>query len=119
MSDTDNIFSSPQDSSGRRSLSEADLMAYFEGKLSPAQQHEVEQWLAEESMEGDALEGLHKLQPQETRASIEKINYRLRKNIADKKHARKPLKTQQHTLIAIVIILLLAVVAYIVIRKSM
>ena len=117
MSDPNNISSF--NNNEKPKLSEERLMAYFEGKLSPAEQHEVEQWLAEEGMESDALEGLRDLKPEETKHTVSKLNHHLRKTILSKKTKRRPLKTEQYTLVAIAIILLLIVVAYIVIRKSL
>ena len=114
MSEQDNI--SPFGPGGKEKLSEDRLMAYLEGRLSHAEQHEVEQWLAEEGMEGDALEGLQTLRPDETKQTVSKLKHDLRKTLVGKKHKRRPLKTDYNTLIAIAVILLLAVVAYIVIR---
>ncbi len=118
MSNTNNISPLSPGNSGNEKLSEAKLMAWLEGNLSPAEQHEVEKWLAEEGMESDALEGLRELKPQEARHTVSRLNHNLRKSIINKKHTRRPLKTGQFSWIAIAIVLLLIVVAYIVIRKS-
>ena len=91
-------------------------MAYLEGKLSPAEQHDVELWLAEEGMESDAVEGLRTLQPGETKHSLGKLKHGLNKTMLGKKSKRKPLRTDHITWIAIGIILLLTVVAYLVVR---
>jgi len=115
MSEANDIF---QPGHGDKSLTEDRLMAYLEGKLSPAEQHEVEMWLAEEGMESDAMEGLKNIDTHEAKTSIKKINYNLHKSITNKKRTRRPLHADQFTWIAIAIILLLAVIAYIVIRKS-
>lgn len=116
MSDENNILST---GGGKRRLPEDKLMAYLEGKLSAAEQHEVELWLADEGMESDALEGLRKLKPQEAIHSVNKLNHHLHKTLLNKKRKRRRPKTDQFTWIAIAIILLLIVVAYIVIRKAM
>lgn len=118
MSEQDNILPI-HDHSGKGKLSEDKLMAYLEGKLSPSEQHEVEQWLADEGMESDAMEGLRALSPTETRQTVNKLNHNLRRYILGKKRKRRPLMTNYLSWIAIAVILLLAVVAYIVIRKSM
>lgn len=115
MSDQDKISSFEN---GKRKLPEDKLIAYLEGTLSPAEQHEVEQWLAEEGMESDALEGLKELKTEETKHTINKLNHNLRKTLMNKKRRRKPLKTDQLAWIAIIIILMLAVVAFVVIRKA-
>ena len=118
MSDQNNILPPDPGNSGKAKLSEDKLMAWLEGKLSPAEQHEVEQWLAEEGMESDALEGLHELKPDDTRHIVSRLNHNLRKTILSKKRKRRPLQTNQFTWVAIAIVLLLIVLAYIVIRKS-
>ena len=119
MSEPNNIL--PFDAGGDKKpkLSDDMLLAWQEGKLSPEQQHEVEQWLAEEGMESDALEGLHELKPADTRQIVGKLNHNLRKTILNKKRKRRTLNTDQFTWIAIAIVLLLVVLAYIVVRKSM
>ncbi len=117
MSEQDNILSIGGE--GRSPLSEDKLMAYLEGKLSPAERHEVEQWLADEGMESDALEGLQGMHPHDTRHSVSRLNHKLRTAILSKKRKRKPLKTEVVTWTAILIVLLLIVLAYIVIKKSL
>ncbi|MFI5195933.1 MAG: hypothetical protein ACHQD8_02495 [Chitinophagales bacterium] len=119
MSDENNILSTGHGNGGKERLPEDKLMAYLEGKLSAAEQHEVELWLADEGMESDALEGLRKLKPEETMYSVNKLNHNLRKAMLSKKRVRRRPKTDQFTWIAVVIILLLIVVAYLVIRKAM
>ncbi len=113
MSDQNNISPFGE---GKQKLSEDMLLAYLEGKLSPAEQHEVELWLAEEGMESDAMEGLKALQPHETKHTVNKLKHELRKTMTGKKRKRRPFKPDVTQWIAIGIILLLAVVAYIVIR---
>ncbi len=118
MSDQNNILPSGPENGKREKLSEEKLMAYLEGILTPAEQHEVEQWLADEGMESDALEGLQAMKPEETRRSVNKLNHKLRHTLLSKKRRRKPLKTDHFAWIAIAVILFLIVLAYIVIRKS-
>lgn len=117
MNEQDNIL--PFDD-GRKphSLPEDKLMAYLAGKLSPAEQHEVEQWLAEEGMESDAIEGLQGQNAEDTRHTVGRLNHGLRKTLHIKKRKRRGMSTNYLAWIAIVIILMLAVLAYIVIGKS-
>ncbi len=117
MSEQDNILPFGPGNNGKEKLSEDRLMAYLDGKLSAQEQHEVEQWLADEGMESDALEGLHGQSAADTTHTINRLNHNLRKKILNKKRRRRPLKTNQFSWIAIVIVLFLAVIAYIVIRK--
>jgi anti-sigma factor RsiW len=119
MSDENNILSPAPGGNGKDRLPEDKLMAYLEGKLPPHEQHEVELWLSEEGMESDAMEGLRKLDPQEARHSVNKLGHQLRKAVLNKKRARRKPNNDQFTWIAIAIILLLIVVAYLVIRRSM
>jgi anti-sigma factor RsiW len=99
-------------------LSEDKLMAYLEGKLPPSEQHNVEQWLSEEGMESDALEGLRSLRPEDTLHAVDRLKHGLRKKLTGKRHKRKALITNPVTFVAIVVILLLAAIAYIVLRYS-
>ena len=117
MSDRNDILNFEQNKSGGR-IPEDKLMAYLEGKLSPDEQHEIELWLAEEGMESDALEGLKAIRPEEAKHSVQRLNHTLRKKLLHKKRTRRRPKNDHLTWIAIVVILLLAVLAYIVIRKS-
>ena len=99
-------------------LSEDKLLAYLDGKLSPAEQHDLEQWLAEESMEADAIEGLRGLPAEDARLSVGKLKHNLRRKMARKKKSRRGRSADQVTWIAIVIILLLAAAAYIVMKLA-
>jgi hypothetical protein len=118
MSEPTNILPNGPGNGGKEKLSEEQLMQYLDGKLPADAQHEVEQWLADEGMESDALEGLRTIKPEDTRHAVNKLNHSLRKTLLHKKHRRRPLKADYLTWIALAIILMLAVVAYIVIRKS-
>lgn len=99
-------------------LPEDKLLAYFEGKLSPEEQHEVEHWLAQEGMEADALEGLQTIPANEARAASLIINHQLSKELSKKKHKRKTsvIKNNSWAWVAVVIILLLAIIAYVILR---
>ncbi len=102
----------------KQPLTEDKLLRYLDGKLSAAEQHEVEEWLADEGMESDALEGLHTVAPDETKQSVARLNHQLRKTLHTKKPRRRPPPTNYYTLIAVVVILVLVIVAYFVVRKS-
>jgi anti-sigma factor RsiW len=104
---------------GNEKLSDERLMLYLEGKLSATEQHEVERWLSEEGMESDAIEGLKKLPPAETRNIANKLNRKLNAAIGHKKRKKRGLKTELITLVAIALILFLIAIAYFMIRKTM
>lgn len=94
-------------------------MAYLEGRLSPAEQHEIEKMLADEGMEADALEGLQNIQSADAQESVSRINHQLRKDLLGKRHTRrKQIVNNPWALVAIGVIILLVLLAYIVIRMS-
>ncbi len=106
-----------QYSKGR--LPEDKLLAYLEGRLSPAEQREVEALLAEEGMESDALEGLQQLPADKTRHIAERINYRLQHDLKKNRHrGKKHFSDNKWGWLAVLVILILVVLAYIVIRLS-
>jgi anti-sigma factor RsiW len=98
-------------------LPEEMLLAYLEGKLPPEQQYEVEQWLSEEGMESDAVDGLQQLPHNDTRRTVDRLNHRL-KDLTDKKRKRRYIKENPWAWLAITVILLLVVLAYLVIRMA-
>lgn len=121
MSEQDNIPN--QQGDGKISLGargqhpgEARIMAYLEGKLSLEEQREVEAWLNEEGMESDAIEGLQQLETSDVRQSAQRINHQLRRNIGSRKKKRREPQSNSTTIVAIGIILLLAIVAWVVIK---
>lgn len=104
---------------GQGRLPEDKLMAYLEGRLSPAEQREVEALLAEEGMESDALEGLQQLPADKTRGMAERINYRLQHDLKKNRHrGRKGFTDNKWGWVAVLVILTLAALAYIIIRLS-
>ncbi|CAG1005648.1 hypothetical protein ANRL2_04513 [Anaerolineae bacterium] len=105
---------------GKGRLPEDKLMAYLEGKLSPAEQREVEALLAEEGMESDALEGLQQLPVNKAHRMAERINYRLQHDLKKNRHrGRKGFTDNKWGWIAILIVLLLAVLAYFILKLTM
>lgn len=103
--------------SGKGRLPEDKLIAYLEGKLSPAEQHEVEAWLADEGMEADALEGLKNLPAIESKQIVGKLNYGLNKQLKAKTRKRtQPIKDNYWAWIAILIVLILCIVGYMVLH---
>jgi anti-sigma factor RsiW len=105
---------------GKGHLPEEKLLAYLEGRLSPAEQREVEALLAEEGMESDALEGLQQLPADKTRRMAERINYRLQHDLKKNRHrGRKHFSDNKWSWLAILLVLILTVLAYFVIRSEM
>lgn len=123
MSDKDNILNTPPGDSGENPFSNEGqqpagdrLTAYLDGQLSPEEQHEIEQWLSDEGMESDAMDGLKMLEPNDTKITVNRLNQNLHKTLHSRKGKRRTAKTDMNTVIAIVVIILLAVVAFLVIR---
>lgn len=114
MNGKDNIWNRKSDK-----LTENMLQAYFEGKLSTEQQHEVEMWLSETGMEADALEGLQTLPANESFAITNKLNRDLQQQISKKPRRRsKAIKDNYWAWVAIVIILVLCILTYYIIHIS-
>jgi len=112
MGELSNIWNDP---AGK--LPEDKLLAYLEGRLSPGEQHEVEQWLSGEGMEADAVEGLKSLRADDSKEAVSRINYRLRQAIdAKKKRRRHTVIENKWALLAVIIVLLLCIAGYIVLQ---
>lgn len=117
MSDSHNI---PPTGRPGNHLDQDKLLAYLEGRLSPAEQHEVEAWLAADGMESDAIEGLSAMPAAERAHSISTLERGLRKKLGTRR--RKPRKSQLslfQLIIACFLILGLAVLAYVIVRYSL
>lgn len=104
---------------GKGKLPEDKLLAYLEGRLSPEEQHEVEAWMAEEGMSTDALDGLQELPAAETRDIVNRLNHNLRTELTTKDRRRtKAIKDNPIAWLAVLIILILCIAAYIVLRLA-
>jgi anti-sigma factor RsiW len=96
------------------------LMDYLAGKLSAAQQHEVEKLMADNSFMNDAVEGLQQVKDQKNvNVYVEQLNRDLRKRTGKKTRARnkRKFKDQPWIYVAAIIILLLLVVAWVVVSR--
>lgn len=115
MSNTKDIWN---DAEGQE-LSEEQLMAYLEGRLSPEEQHALEATLADEGMEADAVEGLQALGAEDTKRLQHRLNTELSRNLKGKKRRRREgPKTERLTTIAILVILVLAVIGFVLVRLA-
>ncbi|GAA4467049.1 hypothetical protein GCM10023093_22180 [Nemorincola caseinilytica] len=118
MSAPNNIPPTGRNNGERPGLSEERLLAYLEGRLSPQEQHEVELWLADEGMESDAVDGLRQMQTAERSHSINRLNHGLRKKLGRKKTKRRAARTDINTIVALLLVLLMAAITYLVIRYA-
>lgn len=97
------------------------LMLYLQGKLSAEQQHEVERQMMDNDFDADALEGLQGFKnKKDINQLVEQLNRDLKKRTEKKKLRRQKLNYQLESwiIIAVVMILILAVIAFLVIRMA-
>ena len=115
MSDLFNILSN-----SNKDIDNQKLMDYLAGKLSGEDKHEVEKWMNENPFVNEAIEGLQSVkEPEQVSAYIQQLNIQLSKQLS-KKSKRKSYKVQinlTYAIIAILIILIMAVVAFLVIHR--
>lgn len=117
MSQQHNIQFSGKDGNAKSNLSDEQLMAYMEGKLSPVEMREIEELMSEESADADAIEGLQMMHPAETKRTVAELHRKLHTEILRNNPKRKGRFSEDYWgWIAIVIVLLLIVVGYVVIR---
>jgi hypothetical protein len=96
------------------------LMDYLSKKLSAQESHELEKMMAGDDFMNDAVEGLEQMgNTKKLGVSVEELNQQLQKQIAKKKTRRekRKLKDQPWTYVAIILLLILATVCYLVIKK--
>lgn len=87
-------------------------MAYLEGRLPEADRRAVEAMLSEEGMESDALEGLQTLGADEARGIKTQLNAALQQSLKKGRRPRRGMADSRWTLYAVIILMLLAAVAF-------
>ncbi|MDP4264070.1 MAG: hypothetical protein Q8941_16200 [Bacteroidota bacterium] len=98
------------------------LLLYLQDKLSGEKKHEVEVKLLENEFANDAVEGLQEFKDkQQVAYMVDMLNRDLKKRTEKKKKQREKLvlKDQPWLYISIIILILLIVISYLVIRKSL
>jgi len=98
------------------------LLLYLQNKLTAEKKHEVEKKLLENEFAEDAVEGLQTIKDkQDINYMVEMLNRDLKKKLAKKRQRREKMriKDQPWLYISLIILILLIVIAYIVIRKSL
>ena len=107
-------------SESNKDIDNQKLMDYISGKLSAEEKHEMEKLLVDSDFMNDAAEGLEQFKnPKDLSAFVDQLNAGLNKQL-DKKRRRKEkrkLKDQSWVYLTIIIILMLAILGYIVIKK--
>lgn len=114
MNDRDDILNNEE----KGALSEAKLLAYFEGRLSLEEQREVELLLSDDGLESDAMDGLQELSASEIKVASAELKYKLNKDLKTTSRRRKPYNDPKWTILAIFLILMLCVLGFIVIRAA-
>jgi hypothetical protein len=119
MSHHNDIQDAANNGGDRSYLTDEQLMAYMEGKLSPEEQRLIEELISEEGPESDAIEGLKMMHPAETRRSVADLQRKLHTELLRNNPKRKNRFADDYWgWIAVVVILLLIVVGYIVVRMA-
>jgi len=98
------------------------LLLYLQGKLSSEKKHELEKQLVDNEFASDAIEGLKEIRDQQQIAyMVEMLNRDLKKKVAKKKQRRDKLKLpdQSWLYISIIILILLIILSYMIIHRSM
>lgn len=98
------------------------LLLYLQGKLSSEQQHEVEKQMMDHDFDDEAMEGLHHFKDKEQiKVFVQQLNKELKKKTEKKKKDRNklPIQIEGWIVVAIILILVLAVIAYFIIQKQM
>lgn len=98
-----------------------DLMNYLSGKLSAAEEHKVEVAMLESDITNDAVEGLAALQNNRIEPAVDHVNHKLKKYLQKKKFktAKRSIKDLQWQYVAIAVILVIILVAFILITKHL
>jgi len=102
----------PDGSSG---LTEAQMLAYLEGRLSEAETRRVEKILSEEGMDSDAAEGLMNLPIAETREMVNQLNQKMQRQLKSRR-VRRRADTQLWTWVTVFLILILIALGYYLIK---
>lgn len=109
-------------SNSNKDIDNQKLMDYISGRLSDQDRHEVERWMVDNDFASEALEGLQEFSEKdkkELQSYVDQLNKDLNHYLQQKKQQRQKRKIREApwVYVAILVILALAVLAYVVIRK--
>ena len=108
-------------SNSNKDIDNQQLMDYLSGQLSAEQQHAVERSMADSEFMNDAVEGLQTIpDKKDLQTYVDELNAALQKSMQKKKQRRQKrrLKDEPWAYIAVILILLLCVIAYVLVRKA-
>ena len=109
MKDIDNILSNEE------GFEDEDLLKYLNQNLSPEEAHKLEKAMLQDAFVNDAIEGLSAIKDKEQiNKSIDQLNNHLGKILKERTEKKKKRKipSNQWTVVAIAITLLLVVLGY-------
>ncbi len=108
-------------SQGNKEIRNQDIMNYLSDKLTGEQKHELEAAMADSGMMDDALEGLAALKNSDIDVTVDHVNSYLKKYLEKKKASRKKrkIKDMQWQYVAIALLLVVTLIAFILILKHM
>lgn len=107
-------------SNSNKDIDNQKLMDYLSGKLSEEERNEVERWMADSDFSDDAMEGLSQFkQPQAIEQYVDDLHKSLQQQLQKKKKRRekRKLKEAPWIYLAAFIILLLAIITYVILKK--
>ena len=107
-------------SNSNKDIDNQKLMDYLSDKLSAEEKHEFERTLLDSELESDAVEGLsHFKNKKDPVAYAEELNRKLQKQLQKKKlsRAKRRIKELHWLYVAITLIIVLILIAFIIISK--
>src|ERR1700754_1059046 len=107
-------------SNRNKDIEQEKLLQYLNQSMPDAEQHELEKQMNDDEFMNDAIEGLQQLNNKnDIPVYVQQLNSDLKKQL-DKRKKRKDkrkIPSQYWTYISIVIVLLLAIIAYLVVKN--
>ncbi len=108
-------------SNSNKDIDNQRLMDYLSHHISQADEHELEKNMAADDFMNDAVEGLQEIQPTKNlELYVAELNKNLQKQLNKTKTRRNKhrIKDKPYAIFAIVLILLLAAICYVVLKKN-
>jgi anti-sigma factor RsiW len=109
-------------SNSNKDIDNQQLMDYLSGQLSPEALHELEKSMAGDEFLNDAVEGLQQVRnKKDMQAYVDQLNASMQKSLTKKKsrRLRRRLKDEPWTYLAIILVIVLCILAYVVIRQTL
>ena len=107
-------------SNSNKDIDNQKLMDYLSGKLHDQEKNEVERWIASNDFSEEAMEGLQQFKdPQALQAYVSILHKHLQSQLQQKRENRKRRKIKEAPwlYLSAFLILLLAIIAYLIIKK--